>query len=283
MKNKFFIFLEMIKFEHSIFALPFAYLGLVLGENGWPRLELFIWVTVAMVSFRSMAMGANRLIDLRIDMANPRTSARALPAKKISVSGVWFLTLAFMALFLLSAAILGPLCLKLAAIPLALAWLYPFMKRFSWTCHFVLGLVLGIAPYGAWIASRGTFSWTPGLLTIGIVCWVSGFDIIYALQDLDFDKKNGLFSFPSRFGRMTSLKVTRILHMLTLICWTGVGMLEHSGLIFWIGIFAVGGFLLREHWLVARHDLAKIQEAFFTMNAVVSVVVFVATFIDILI
>lgn len=277
------IFLEMIKFEHSIFALPFAYLGLILGEGGIPGGFLLFWITMAMVSFRSMAMGANRLIDIEIDSRNPRTENRALPARKISAGVVWGLTLIFMLVFIVSAAVLGPLCLKLAVFPLALAWIYPFLKRFTWLCHFILGIILGIAPYGAWIASRGSFSWTPGFLMIGITCWVAGFDIIYALQDYEFDRSHGLHSFPAKFGRKASLWTTRILHLLTLAAWLLVGINEGLGAIYWVGMAAVAGFLIREHWLITRHDLAKIQEAFFTMNAIVSVSVFTAALADILI
>lgn len=277
------IFLEMIKFEHSIFALPFAYLGLILGERGLPGGFLLFWITVAMVSFRSMAMGANRLIDHEIDSRNPRTENRALPARQISVSVVWILTLLFMGVFLAAAAVLGPLCLKLAVFPLVLAWIYPFLKRFTWLCHFVLGIILGIAPYGAWIASRGSFSWTPGFLMAGITCWVAGFDIIYALQDFEFDKKHGLHSFPAKFGKRASLWTTRVLHLLTLAAWLMAGRHEQLGLVYWIGMVFVAGFLIREHWLVARHDLARIQEAFFTMNAIVSVAIFLAVLTDILI
>jgi len=273
-------FLEMIKIEHSIFALPFAYLGLILGERGWPRLEIFIWVTAAMVSFRTMAMGFNRLIDMPIDRDNPRTSARALPAGKLKPGFVWWMTLLAFFLFEVSAAQLGTLCLSLSPWAAFLAWLYPFAKRFTWLSHFLLGIILAMAPYGAWIGSRHDFSWIPGLFSIGIAAWVAGFDIIYALQDEEFDRQYGLFSFPARFGKAASLRLTQILHVLTVVCWLGAGILAGLGAIYFAGLVLVVIFLVREHWLVASFGLKKLEEAFFTMNAIVSLSVFAAVLAD---
>ena len=273
-------FLEMIKFEHSIFALPFAYLGLILAEGGWPRLHLFILVTLAMVSFRTLAMALNRIFDLQIDAQNPRTQSRALPAGKLKTSFVWTAAAISFLIFEASAYFLGPLCFFLTPIPVFLAALYPFLKRFTWFSHFVLGIILGIAPYGAWLASRGEFSWIPGLLTIGVTAWVAGFDIIYALQDLDFDKKNGLYSIPSRFGSGAALNLTRILHLITLAAWFAAGKLYGLGWIYATGLLAAALFLIREHVLVEKHGLKKLEEAFFTMNAVISVTVFAAAALD---
>lgn len=278
--SKFRIFLEMIKFEHSIFALPFAYLGLFLGGRGWPSAELFFLVTAAMVSFRSMAMGANRILDWKIDAANPRTRGRAIPAGKLSLRAVGGLTVFFAAVFFITCAVLGPQCLKLSPIPFLLAWLYPVTKRFTWFSHGVLGIILGIAPYGAWIASEGFFSWIPGLFMIGVAVWVAGFDIIYALQDLDFDRKSGLHSFPARFGEAKSLVFSRLLHLVAFFCWMGAGGFAGLGLIYWIGLGICGIFLLREHWIVHKSGLKKIQEAFFTMNAVISMTLFFAVLLD---
>lgn len=278
--RKIFIYLEMIKFEHSIFALPFAYLGLVLGTSGRPPLPLVIWVTVAMVSFRSMAMGANRLLDRRIDEANPRTAGRALPAGKISEALVWTLTILFLLVFLASAAKLGRLCLVLSPIPVLLAWIYPLGKRFTWLSHWILGIILGIAPYGAWIAGRGTFSWIPGFLTLGVTAWVAGFDIIYALQDLQFDRKYGLHSFPAHFGEKSSLRTAIILHIAAWISWLCSGVLAGLGLVSSLGMIFVALMLIREAWLIRRFGLSKIQEAFFVTNAIVSVSLFVFILID---
>ncbi len=275
------IFLEMIKFEHSVFALPFAYLGLFFAERGWPRPEIFFWVTVAMGSFRTMAMGANRLIDASLDALNPRTQNRALPAGRLKSSFVWFMVLAGPALFEFSAYRLNPLCFKLSPIPVILAWLYPWMKRFTWLSHLLLGIILGIAPYGAWLANRSEFSWIPGFLTAGIAAWVAGFDILYALQDLEVDRKIGLYSFPTRFGFETSLVAARILHALTLLLWFAAGYLGGFGLFYFAGLAMVGFFFIREHWLIRRFGLAKIEQVFFTMNAFVSLGFFMTSVLDI--
>jgi 4-hydroxybenzoate polyprenyltransferase len=280
--NKVSIFLEMIKFEHSIFALPFAYLGLFFAEKKVPGFFLFFWITVAMVSFRTLAMGLNRLLDLRLDAANPRTRDRALPQKKIRISSVWLAVLISFLVFEWSALTLGSLCLWLSPIPVVLAWIYPLTKRFTWLSHFILGLVLGIAPYGAWIAVTGQFAWVPAFLTAGVICWVAGFDMIYALQDVDFDIKHGLFSFPVRFGIAATLKLTRLLHAVTVLCWFVAGLFAGMGFCYWLGLAVVAGFLVREHHLVCRFGAAKINEAFFIMNAVVSVTLLFAVALDVI-
>ncbi len=274
------IFLEMIKFQHSLFALPFAYIGLWLAESGWPRLHVFGWVTVAMVSFRTMAMGLNRLIDCHIDRLNPRTEKRALPAGLLKPGFVWAITLLSWIIFEISAYRLNPLCFKLSAIPVFLAWLYPWTKRFTWLSHAVLGIILGIAPYGAWIASRGDFSWIPALLTAGVTAWVAGFDIIYALQDTDFDKGLRLYSIPAKFGTETALGITHILHGVAVLAWGTAGFLAGLGAVYAIGIVLVAVFLIRENYLARNFGLAKIQETFFTLNIVVSLSLFVVTILE---
>lgn len=271
------IFLEMIKFEHSIFALPFAYLGLFLAEEGWPRPSVFVMVTVAMVSFRTMGMALNRLIDAEIDARNPRTANRAIPAGLLRTPFVWGVTAVSFAVFEAACWKLGPLCLKLSVVPVVLTILYPFAKRFTFFSHMVLGMILAIAPYGAWMASRGAFSWIPGFISLGVLCWVTGFDMIYALQDLEFDRSSGLYSFPSRFGEQAVFHVTRVLHVLTLVFWIAAGKLAGLGLFYLAGMAVTAVFLFREHWLIRSHGMKKIQEAFFTMNAVVSVTVFAVT------
>ncbi|OGW84184.1 MAG: hypothetical protein A2Z83_03435 [Omnitrophica bacterium GWA2_52_8] len=278
--NKTLVFLEMIKWEHSVFALPFAYLGLFLAERGLPPVPLIFKITLAMVAFRTMAMGLNRILDAGIDAKNPRTSSRALPSKKLKLSFVWLLTVVMFFLFEVSAYWLSPLCFYLSPVPVFLALLYPLMKRFTWCSHFILGIILGIAPYGAWIASRGGFSWIPGFLTLGITCWVAGFDIIYSLQDVEFDRQEGLYSFPSRFGVPASLKMTAWLHLVTLLFWSAAGTLAGLGWIYWGGMAAGALFLLREHWLIRTCGIKMIQEAFFSMNALISFSVFVMTLLD---
>lgn len=280
MIRKILLFFEMIKFEHSIFALPFAYLGLVLAERGWPRPELVGWVTVAMISFRTMGMALNRLIDRQIDALNPRTAGRALPAGKLKISFVWAVTFAAFLIFEWSAWHLGRLCFQFSPVPVLLAWLYPWTKRFTWFSHLILGIILGIAPYGAWLASRGEFSWTPGLLAVGVASWVAGFDIIYALQDEEFDRNNHLYSVPARFGFQNSLALTRVLHVVALLSWFAAGYLAGLGWIYGLGLAAVAFFLMREHWLIGSFGLQKIGEAFFVMNAIVSLSILAAVIFD---
>jgi len=270
----------MIKFEHSIFALPFAYLGLILAEGGLPSISLFLGVTLAMISFRTMAMALNRLIDRAIDAANPRTALRALPAGKLKASSVWTAAAISFLIYEAAARSLGPLCFRLSLIPVFFAALYPWTKRFTWLSHFVLGMILGAAPYGAWIASRRGFSWVPGLLMLGVTAWVAGFDMIYALQDSDFDRRKGLYSFPARFGRVATLALTRLLHGAALVAWLLAGRAAQLGFIYFVGIFLVALFLLREHWLVRSYGLKKLDEAFFTMNAIVSLSVLLAAIAD---
>ena len=276
------LFLEMIKFEHSVFALPFAYLGLFFAEKKIPSLFLFLWITIAMVSFRTLAMGLNRLLDLRIDAENPRTRDRALPQKKLRKGFVWGAVLVSLLIFEGSSFTLGTLCLWLSPIPVALAWIYPLTKRFTWLSHFMLGLVLGIAPYGAWIAATGKFAWAPAFLMAGVVCWVAGFDMIYALQDTDFDRSQGLFSVPAKFGEARTLLLTRGLHVLAVFCLAVAGSLNEAGWFYGFGLLLVGCFLVREHQLICSSGIQKMNEAFFVMNAVVSVTLLFAAVLDVI-
>ncbi len=278
--SKTLIFCHMIKLEHSLFALPFAYLGLFLGADGWPGGAVFFWVTLAMVSFRTLGMGLNRLIDKAIDAANPRTQGRALPAGRLKNSFVITASVVSFFIFECSAYQLNSLCFQLSWAPVLLAILYPWLKRFTWFSHFVLGLILGIAPYGAWLASQPFFSWIPGLLTLGVTAWVAGFDIIYALQDEAFDRQTGLFSFPVRFGVEKSLILTRCLHGVALMAWFAAGAMAGLGSVFVVGVILVAFLLIRENWLIKTRGLAKVQEAFFTMNAMVSFALFAFVLAD---
>lgn len=276
------VFLEMIKFEHSVFALPFAYLGLFLATEGRPGWSLFIGVSAAMVSFRTMAMGVNRLIDRKIDALNPRTQNRALPQGKLSPGFTWTVTLLALFIFEIVAYWLAPICFYLSPIPVFLAFLYPWTKRFTWLCHAVLGFVLGIAPYGAWLAAGREFSWIPGFLTLGVTAWVMGFDIIYALLDMTFDQSAGLHSIPQRWGIAQSLVITRFLHIIAATSWLAVGILKGFGFPFGIGWCFVVVCLVRENWLIKKQGMEAIQEAFFNLNALISTVLFVAVWIDLL-
>ncbi len=276
------VFLEMIKFEHSIFALPFAYAGLFLASGGVPSASVLGWVTGAMVSFRTSAMALNRLIDQEIDARNPRTRNRALPAGMLRRTFVGGLTAVSLAVFALCAYQLNPLCFALSWIPIALAVLYPFCKRFTWGAHFLLGFILGMAPYGAWLAAGREFSWIPAFLMIGVTAWVAGFDIIYALQDREFDMQEGLYSLPACYGAPASLWVTRILHGTALLAWGVSGYLAHLGSYYFAGLILAAVVLIRENWLVQTCGMKRLEQAFFTLNAVVSISLFLSLAADLI-
>ncbi len=274
------IFLEMIKFEHSIFALPFAYLGLFLASNGLPKAATFFWVTLAMVALRTAGMSLNRLIDQPIDAENPRTKMRALPSGLLTRRFAWVIAWCSIAVFIYSARELNSLCFRLSPIPVFFVWIYPYLKRWTWISHWVLGLTLGMAPYGGWLAVRPEWSWIPGMLAFAVATWVGGFDVFYALQDVQFDKSRGLKSLPARFGIDRSVLVAKSSQGFTVLAFIVLGILFPLGLFYWIGVIAVSILIYREHQLVTKFGLAQINEAFFNMNAWVSVVIFVATFLD---
>jgi 4-hydroxybenzoate polyprenyltransferase len=268
--------LEMIKIEHTLFALPFAFLGAVLAANGLPSLRQVLWIVVAMVGARSAAMAFNRIADRRFDARNPRTASRALPAGLLSVGFVWAFTLASAALFLLAAAMLNRLTLILAPVALGSVLLYSLTKRWTQFSHVVLGWCLSIAPTGAWIAVRGEIgSPVPLLLSLVVLLWTAGFDILYACQDYEFDRQEGLKSIPARVGIARALWISRALHfaaflgLLSLYAVTGLGVVAFAGVI------ATGCLLLYQHRLVRADDLGRLNAAFFTTNAFVSVILLV--------
>lgn len=284
------IFLEMIKFEHSIFALPFAYLGLLLAhtvtvtEKGNSHIgSTFFWVTICMVSLRTAGMAINRLLDQSIDAQNPRTRQRALPAGLLTRQFTWIISVISLVIFVLSAAKLNPLCLALSPIPIILVWIYPLMKRYTWASHWVLGITLGLAPYGGWLAARPEWSWVPGILSIAVTAWVAGFDVFYSLQDLEFDRRVGLKSLSSRFGAGKAIFIAKFSQGLTVLAFILLGMIVPLGIFYWISVFVVSLLIYREHQLVNQHDLSRLNEAFFNMNAWVSVVIFAGALIDILV
>ncbi|HZG79872.1 MAG TPA: UbiA-like polyprenyltransferase [Brevibacillus sp.] len=281
------IILEMIKFEHSIFALPFAFMGAVLGsivvEGTWPTWMEIFWVTVAMVGARSAAMSLNRLIDRFIDAKNPRTVTRAIPAGLISVIEVLvFIVVSFLVLFI-AAFQLNDLAVKLLPLAVFVLVLYSYTKRFTWLCHFVLGIAIGFGPLGGWVATTGQVDITGLLLFASVMFWTAGFDIIYACQDADFDRKEGLYSMPSRFGVANALLVARICHVLTFIGLVSLYAMADLSFWFLIGVLISGAILIYEHSLVKPTDLSKVDVAFFNMNGILSVVMFVFTMIDLVI
>jgi 4-hydroxybenzoate polyprenyltransferase len=268
--------LEMIKIEHTLFALPFAFLGAVLAANGLPAPRQIFWIVVAMVGARSAAMAFNRLADRSIDARNPRTAARALPAGLLSPGFVWLFTIASAALFLLAAAMLNRLTLILAPVALGSVLLYSFTKRWTQLSHLVLGWCLSIAPTGAWIAVRGEIgSPVPLLLSLVVLLWTAGFDVLYACQDYDFDRREGLRSIPARFGIGPALWIGRGLHAAAFLSLLWLYLVTGLGPVALAGVIATGALLVYQHRLVRADDLRRLNAAFFTTNAFVSVILLV--------
>jgi len=278
--EKIVLYLRMIKFPHSVFALPFAFTGAIMAAEGIPPLAKILWITLAMVGARSGAMGLNRIIDRHIDQANPRTRNRELPQRAIMVSEAVLFTMLSFAVFVFAAYMLNPLCLKLSLIAIVVLFIYSYTKRFTWTTHFVLGLALSAAPLGAWIAVRGTFDLKILPIAIAIIFWLAGFDTFYALQDIEFDKSYGLYSIPRRFGVKRALVLARIFHLITFSLLLFSGILFKLGIFYWLGMLVVAGMFIYEHSLVRENDLSKLDIAFFNMNGYISITVFVFTFLD---
>jgi len=272
----------MIKWEHSIFALPFALCGAMLGAQGVPTVHQLVWIIVAMISARSAAMSFNRLADASIDAANPRTRTRALPAGALTHGFVTTFVLLAAAIFLLAAWELNRLAFLLAPVALAVLLLYSYTKRFTRWSHLVLGFALGIAPAAAWIAVRGSLDPRILLLTAAVTFWVAGFDVLYACQDLDFDRSAGLHSIPRYCGIGKSLWVARLFHLLMLLLLAALVWSFGLGKIAAAGVLAVLLLIGYEHSLVSKDDLSKLNAAFFTMNGVIAVVFFVFLAIDLL-
>jgi 4-hydroxybenzoate polyprenyltransferase len=266
--------LEMIKFEHSVFALPFALTGALLAaratQHGWPTLRQMLWIVVAMVAARSAAMTINRIADLRYDKENPRTRMRALATGALSVSFAWIFTVVAVVVFFLAAWRLNPLALKLAPLAIAILIFYSFTKRFTSWSHFFLGFALGISPAAAWIAITGSLDWRMLILCAAVTLWVGGFDVLYACQDIDFDRQSGLYSIPKRFGIANALWIARVMHVgvVLLLAWLAASF----GLPWpaWAGIVVVAALLAYEHSLVKANDLSKLNAAFFTVNGYIS-------------
>jgi len=270
--------LEMIKIEHTLFALPFAFLGAVLAAHGLPSPWQILWIVMAMVGARSAAMAFNRIADRNIDAQNPRTASRALPAGLLSVGFVWAFTVAAAALFLLAAAMLNRLTLILAPVALACVLLYSFTKRWTQFSHLVLGACLSIAPTGAWIAVRGEIgSAVPLLLSLVVLLWTAGFDVLYACQDYNFDREQGLRSIPARVGIQRALWTARCLHAAAFLALIWLFLITQLGPVAFAGVIATGALLIYQHRLVRADDLSRLNAAFFTTNAFVSVIL-LATF-----
>ena len=267
--------LEMIKIEHTLFALPFAFLGAVLAARGIPSLRQLLWIALAMVGARSAAMAFNRIADRHYDARNPRTQMRALPTGSLSIGFVWAFTIVSVVVFLLAAAMLNHLTLVLSPIALASVLLYSYTKRWTTLSHIVLGWCLAIAPTGAWIAVRGTLNRIePLLLSLVVLLWTAGFDVLYACQDYDFDRREGLHSVPARFGVARSLWIARALHAGAFAALLGLYFVTNLGPLALGGVIATGVLLVYQHTLVRADDLSRLNAAFFTTNAFVSVILF---------
>jgi 4-hydroxybenzoate polyprenyltransferase len=278
-------FLNLIKFEHTIFALPFAYIGMVLAADGLPTLHQFVWITVAMAAARTFGMSVNRLVDRHIDARNPRTASRPIQTGKISLRTVIMGVVASLAVLTLAAALLNPLTLIL--LPGAVIFLvgYAYTKRFTWLSHAVLGFTDGLAPIGAWAGVRASVfteqdlpAW---LLLFAVTFWIGGFDLIYACQDTEFDRQQRLHSVPARFGNATALRIAQVCHVLTVLLLAGVGVTMNLGVVYWFGLLIVAVLLLYEHSIVKPNDLSRVNLAFFNINGYISITIFVATLVAI--
>ncbi len=263
--------LEMIKFEHTVFALPFALTSAVVAAGGFPNGRTILWILVAMVGARSAAMAFNRIADLHYDKLNPRTAGRALPRGIVKLAEVWVFTLVSAAVFVFASFMLNTLAFALSPVALLVILGYSYTKRFTSLSHLVLGLALGIAPVGAWIAVTGRLEFAPMVLSAAVMFWTAGFDIIYALQDLEFDREQGLFSIPKALGPGRALLVSRLFHLTTLGMLVWFGLLIGSGTVYWIGVALVAVLLAYEQSLVRPNDLSRVDVAFFNTNGFISI------------
>lgn len=276
-------YLRLIKFSHSVFALPFAFTSALIAANGIPTFSQIFWITVAMVGGRTGAMGMNRIIDRKIDALNPRTKNRELPRGVIKTGEAFIFTLFAFALLLFAAYKLNPLCLKISPIVLLVLFTYSYTKRFTWLSHIVLGTALSLAPLGAWIAIKGTFDFQILPLCFAVMFWVAGFDVFYAMQDIDFDKKHGLYSIPSAFGIKTSLWIARLFHLITIAMLLGLMPIFNLGIFYLFGILIASALMLYEHSLIKPADLSRLDMAFFNMNGYISITISVFTLMNYLI
>lgn len=289
------LFMDAIKFHESIFALPFAYTGMILavwtaseGARWYPTLHQIIWITVAMVGARTVGMATNRIIDRYIDAQNPRNASRHLPSGSLTVRDMTLLTLAALVVFTLAAYMLTdsldkPLALILAPVAVAYLVFYPYTKRFTWTSNLLLGWALAIAPSAAWIGVTGSLTWQPALLSLAVALWAGSFDILYHTQDFDFQRQAGLHSVASRFGVAGAFRWARVMDSLALVALTALGIWLSLGWPYYAGILVSAGFLIYKHRLVSPEDLSSLGMAFFRINAYVSTTMFVATLVAVLI
>ena len=278
------VFLEAIKFEHTIFALPFAYVGMLLASyvttGGAPTIAQVVWITVAMGAARTLAMALNRLIDREIDARNPRTAGRALPRKLISAREMASYALIAAAVLAIAAWLLNPLCLALMPGAVIILTAYSYTKRFTWLCHLVLGSAIGLAPVGAWTAVTGTVDPRSLILGLAVCTWIAGFDLLYACQDIEIDRREGLHSVPARFGIAATLTASSALHAATVGALIWIGLLLGLGIVYWIGVAIAAALLVYEHSLLRPNDLSRLDMAFFNVNGYIAMVLLVAVAAD---
>ena len=276
------IILEMIKFEHTVFALPFAVMSTFIASDGFPPLPKLGWILVAMVGARSCAMAFNRLADAEIDSKNPRTAMRAIPAGLITKGAVWCFTIISAGLLVFAAWRLNPLAFALSPVALAVVMGYSYTKRFTAFSHFWLGLALSISPVGAWIAIEGSFALPPIVLCLVVLLWTAGFDIIYACQDVNFDRKHGLYSIPAKIGIRWALWLSSTLHVIAVLLLLSIPYLVELGLFYYIGVGIVVLIFIYEHAIIKPTDLSRVNLAFFTLNSTISLVLMALSIADIL-
>lgn len=276
------IMLEMIKFKHTVFAMPFALMGAFLAGREFPPLRVFFWVIVAMVGARTAAMTFNRIVDRRFDAANPRTEKRAIPAGKVTMGESWLMVIGSSFVFFFACWMLNTMALIIAPIALSLTFVYSLTKRFTWLCHGVLGVALAFSPLGGWVAVAGSLSGYPWVLSLGVLFWVAGFDCIYACLDADFDRKAGLYSMPASFGRTKAFRLAVFFHVLAFFFFTLTGYLQGLNVVYYIGIVLTGGALFYQHIVVNPKDLSKIQVSFFSMNGFIALTLFIVTWISLI-
>lgn len=273
-------FLKLIKFSHSVFALPFAFTGALIAAGGVPSLRHIIWITVAMIGARTGAMGLNRIIDSKIDALNPRTKDREIPKGVIKTGEALLYTLAAFGLFIFAAYKLNPLCLQLSPLAVFVVFLYPYAKRFTSLSHLILGLALSFAPFGAWVAIKGSLDTAILPLSFAVLFWVAGFDIFYAMQDMEFDRRHALFSIPTRFGTKKSILLAKLFHLVTVLLLLSLILIFKMGGFYLAGVLIAAALLVYEHRLVKPDDLSRIDMAFFNMNGYTSITLFLFTLLD---
>jgi len=281
MLRRLLIILEMIKFEHTLFALPFALIAALAAKGGMPEWRQLGWLLAAMVGARSSAMTFNRIVDIEYDRRNPRTAGRALPAGVVTAAQAWVFTLATAGLLVVAAWQLNPLALWLSPVALAVVWGYSFTKRFTRLSHLALGLALGIAPSAAWIALTGELPLPPVVLTLAVLCWTAGFDIIYACQDVEFDRRIGLYSIPAKLGVGPALLISALLHLLAFAGLAVFGVLAGLKYGYFAALLPVAALLIYQHLIVRPHDLSRVNAAFFTANGAISLLLLVGACVDV--